>query len=334
MIKRFLVVAAAALVMSCGSSETDVVVDQKATIEVSGIFSGNVTQTQYLRPNKQAVLTTVRMSSPTVTADTSVTQENRTVLRLDKGVMWLLPPGDDTSYVEMPLAMIRGNFERMRQQFAELDTSAGATPGIKLFDNSHWELTVNDSVEQKTINGFPCQRMEMIITGSSDQLATDSVILKADIWYSSDFPQAEFIVRETRAVVDALGVDPNWLVNILMSFVGQLGHAFTDLSDELNQLDGVPIQTSLVLEASTAVDPTAPTADSLARQDMVSVVVSLARMYAVATGLPAPIGHFRILAMDSEVTSIRSESLDSTRFEIPANLVKQEMPGVPGGVTP
>lgn len=334
MVKRFLVVAVSAMALSCGGSGTDVVVEQKATIEVSGVFNGTVSQTQYFQESKQAVQTTVVMSSPSADDANPMTQENESIIRLDKGVMWLMPGGEDSMYVEMPLGMIRDNFERMRQQFAALDTSAGASPGLKIFDNSHWEMTVNDSLEEKTINGFPCQKMEMHITGSSDQLPTDSVFLRAEIWYSGDFPQADFVLKETQAVVDALGVDPNWLVNILLSFVGQLGHAFTDLSDALNELDGVPIQTSLVMEASTATDPSAQTSDSLAKQDMVSVVVALARMYAQATGVPAPTGHFRMLSLSSEVTSIRHEAIDAARFEVPAGMVRQDMPGVPGSSMP
>ncbi|MCB2230805.1 hypothetical protein KQH82_08840 [bacterium] len=336
MTKRLFVVAAAALALACSSSETgkDVVVDQTASIEVPGVFSGTVTQTQYYAEGRQAVHTMVEMSSPTMTGDSTVTQENSTIIRLDKGVMWLLPPEGDSSYVEMPLGSIRSNFERMRQQFASLDTSGGASPGVKLFTNSHWSVVVNDSVEQKTINGFPCQKMEILITGSSDQLATDSVFLKTDVWYSRDFPQAEMIIAETRSVMDALGVDPNWLANILLSFFGQMAHAFSDVADEINSLDGVPIQTSIVMEAATTSDPTAQTSDSLSQQDMVSIVLSLARMYAQATSMPAPTGHFQMLSMTSEVTAVRNESVDSLKFEIPEGYMPQQMPGMPGGAAP
>ena len=337
MLKRFFfpaaLTAAGLVALSCGSgsSGSGVVMEQTARVEVQGIFTGDVEMTQWFEGTKQASQTTISMTSPNLPEDSVMTQENYNIILLDSAVMLLTRPESDSTYLEMPFGAIRGNFEQMRQQFAALDTSAGADPSIKFFSQSTWDIDIQDSVEQQEINGFPCWKKEVNIVGTSEQLGTDTVFLETDIWYSSEFDQAELIMQQMQTMTTAIGVDPNWFGNILQSFVGQLGHAFADLSDELTTLNGIPIRTELTLEAATAIDPDAPTPDSLDRQDMVSVVVSVAKMYAQMAGMPAPTGHFQVLTLNSEVVDIRDEQIDPSRFEIPEGFVKQDLQSLGGG---
>lgn len=315
----------AVLIMGCGQSKDAVEIHAKQQIEVAGLVDARINLTEYAVPQKHAAISQLSLTSASAPEDSARVEKSTTIIRLDEGAMYSLEDRGQT-YVSLPIDQIKQSFERTQEALAAMDTTENPEEGIQHLQNSTWTTDFEAGLGSEEVNGFNCQKARYTITGTSDARPTDSVFLIADIWYSNDFPQAEFLESHTDSIIAALGLDPNWSANLLQTFMSRMPHAFAGLMDKVKELDGVPIKSDIAVDIATPVNPDEAVADSLLVGDMVGTVIMIARQYAQMAGVEPPAGHYTLMSANSEITDIKWADVKPSVFEIPEGYQESQMP--------
>jgi hypothetical protein len=173
-------------------------------------------------------------------------QKTSSVIRLDKGVNWVLYP-DDKTYTEQSFADIRAQLE----EFEESMNSAGGSGQLPVSEEScKWsdpELEVDSERKREKIAGIRTNKHTIRLSRScTDQESgqTCDMTWVLETWLAKKIPARSEVEAFQQAYAEALGMDRlmQQAQGPGQALLNMFGGNWEEISEELSELEGYPLK--------------------------------------------------------------------------------------------
>jgi len=301
--KRLVPVLAMVGLLACVSSLwADVVYKQTIKMEgMGGMMQMEFQTTNFVKGEKQRS----EVVSPQVEGMKPPGGEGQTItiMRLDKGVIWNIFP-DMKSYMETSL---REMFEPGPEEEEEPESQVKISPP---------KFEIKKTKESKVINGFKCQRviMTMEAEGMDEETGEKgSFSLTGDMWVAKGTKELKELEDFHKKVSEKTGGSSAVFMDKLLSGTqkGQMG----EFTRKMNEIEGFPIVLDVSMKVKGRFEDDEEDEDK--EEEIPSQMKGL--MQAMKTG-DQP-----IFTIHTEVTEIKSTSLQDSQFELPEGLEKMSI---------
>lgn len=230
-------------------AQADVVRKHKTTTAFLG--ANESTSTNYVASDRAADESTVKWTRGFMkTMTRGKPSESKTIIRLDKQLIWTLDPKEKT-YTEMTFAEFREMLEKgmaEMQQGEDEEAEEADTTGEEMYE---WTVEDQSDPDPKTINGFTCRNVKFVATGVNKQEANDQVVITLDAWNSEDVPGREEIMDFYRRYAEALSLDPWALTQGLMQAAALYRAQFDSLYGAFQKAPGESVQSLMEIKRHT-----------------------------------------------------------------------------------
>ncbi|MCK5738922.1 hypothetical protein KAH55_07065 [bacterium] len=259
------------------------------------------------------------------------------ITRLDKELFWSLQPEQKT-YSEMTFAQLRQGFEK------GIDEGDDDSPEPKMgeeeqFDEAdyRWDdpvVTVDKKETGKKVNGLKCDNYLVTLTMAGVHIETgirDTVTVISNLWSTPLTSQIKEILDFQKKLAQKLGFD--FSGEQMMPLFAAYKSYFSDLGDEVSKINGYTIKNNIAMKATNHLQ-TATSKSSGSNEsvdiNMSNPVGSMLGGFAkkmAKKGLVKKIKDSRrqVFSVDFEVKSIKSGSINSGNFKVPADYQKIEL---------
>jgi len=297
--KRLVLIAAICLLAVSVSAE--VVIKTSTHVDMGEVGQMKIDGTEYFAGDKMATVEHSKMSG---SMGMNSESEDYTVVRLDKGVQWEYSEGDDV-YSERSLgsAEFEGDFETQKEMAAE---------GYK------WETVSKKDLEPMTVVGVKCLGKAISSVGVNTSDPEDTVFINYKYYYSDDFEGVGTVKEFQEKMMEKTGMG----ANAMMTMGDETSDEFMfspvfDMAEDLDKIAGYPMR--IEMTAAMSKNPMGEMPEEVDEE-------TLAMMEKMGMKMPSypkdDNGHFLFLNMINEVTSIKEESVDDGKFEVPSGMTK------------
>ena len=301
--------ALAMISLLAASSPADVVIKQKTSVNVMGFMNMDMDGTQYVKGDKSCSSgdTKIKGGMAAMMGD-AASSKFAEITRLDKGVMWNLEPKEKT-YTETKLASFQQDMAKGQEGVAD---NAGNP------EDYDWTTNVTSSDETENINGFKCKKITGEANGVKKDNPDEKMHLKYEYWYAKDVPGYDELQSHYKKFGEVTGVDMMQAQPGAEQLLGRYSSQLGEMAEQIKKANGVPIKMAIMVEGTQAAQgsqgemPENTEGMPPGMKDMLSGMMN--RGQAKGEG-----GMTQVFSMTSEVTSIKKEAVDDSRFEIPAD---------------
>lgn len=300
--KRLLpILAIAGCLVGVGSLWADVVYKQSMKMEgMGGMMQMESQTTNFLKGEKQRT----EMVSPQVEGMRAPggAGQSITIMRLDKGIIWNIFP-DMKTYMETSLKEM---FEPGPEEEEESESQAKITPP---------RFEIKKTKESKVINGFKCQRVIMTMEAEGIDEETGekgSFSLTGDMWVAKGTRELKELEDFQKKLSEKTGGSSVGFIDKLLSGTqkGKMG----EFTRKMNEIEGFPIVLNISMKVKGAFEDEENEGEE---EEIPAQMKGL--MEAMKTG-DQP-----IITIHTEVTEIKSTSLQASQFELPKGLEKMSI---------
>jgi len=297
--KRSLLILAVFILAVSVSAE--VVIKSKTTVDLGQVGQMNVDGTAYFADDRMLDVEKSKMSGM---MGMNLDEEDYTIIRLDKGVQWEYSAGEDI-YNERTLGMtdFDGEYAAQKKMSSE---------GYK------WETIAKKELDPITVAGIKCQGMSIQSRGISTDDPEDTVFINYKYYYGTGFDGAETIKSFQKTMKEKTGLG----ANAMMTMGDETSDEFMfapvfEMAEDLDNVDGYPMRIEMI--AAMSKNPMGGMSEEMDEE-------TLAMMEQMGMQMPSypkdSDGHFIFVDMVNEVKSIKVESVDAGKFEVPSGLTR------------
>ncbi|MBU0507684.1 hypothetical protein KKH27_02435 [bacterium] len=233
------------LVLLAASANADVVRKQQTTAEFWG--ANEATTTFSIAGDRSADESVTKWTRGFMkTATRGKPTESKTIVRLDKQVIWTLDPKKKT-YTEMTFAEFR---EMLEKGMAEMKEESEEGEDTATVGEDMYEWTVEDlsEPEPKRIGSYTCRNVHLVATGVNKEEANDQVVITMDTWNSEEVPGRDEIAEFYRKYAAALGLDEWALTPGLLQAATAYRQQFAALYDAFKKAPGESVQSLIEIK--------------------------------------------------------------------------------------
>ncbi len=304
--KRLCVVATCLVLAGlAGLAWGDVVIEAKMTTNMMGMGEMKTDIVQYIRADRSYG----KMKSGGMMGGGEMAE----VVRLDKGVQWMIMPQNKT-YSEFTLA-------DLKKMMAQTPGEAASAED----DNYTWVVKVEASDLKETIGSWPSTGIRATAVGASKEDKSDSVFIKMEYWFSQAVPGGDEFTAYTKKYTEAIGLEDDLLSQFTNNAsMGPYKGALKDLSKAFVDKEGVPVK--VVFDLASNKNPMGEDAGDEEEMD------EEAKAMMEKMGLKMPqkgkneSGRYGMMSMTMEVVKAEKKAVEDINFEVPAGYTKQAMP--------
>jgi hypothetical protein len=293
------------------TAQPGIVVQQKTTLNVSRITSGDLQQTiSILGADRAKTVTTGKMKVLILSVDAGGTE----ITRLDQDQVIKLDDKKKKFEIKS-LAEMRAEFAKKQQDAEKQAAEAREDEDVRYY------VVVDEARrtgERKAINGFNTEQVAVKITVMGEDKKTKKtapyMYLIGDFWVDPSQAEAARVSSAfAKAQVQALGVTPAMASNPYAKWL-------KDVESEMSKIEGYPILSTLTFEI--AADSTAAAENKEARPNPLG---GLGGLMGRKKEEPAKTGSGRpvVFTATTEVLSISKTAPAASEFEIPAGYTKK-----------
>jgi hypothetical protein len=240
------------------------------------------------------------------------------IMRLDKGVMWMLVPATK-QYQEYKLADMKAEAGAAAKE-AE---AAGADEPDMWGKDYDWTVELTDLGESE-IAGFACQGVKAIATGVSKKTPTEKSRITQEIWIGKDLPGTDELLAHFDKLV-ALTGNESFLQggmssnNFLKDMPAQMEKLYTWWKGH----KGYPVKMNIIVETSQGMPDMGEmeTPDSTMDPETAAMMQQMKSMM----GKKSADGMSQVMSVGTMVTGVSQTPISTDIFEIPAGYTKQQM---------
>lgn len=310
------------ILILAASAQADVTRTRKTTTTFWGTNESTVSD--YYAEDRSASESSVKWTRGFMkTMTRGKKEESVSIIRLDREVVWDLDPKKET-YTEMTFAEFR---EKLEQSMAEMEDMAKENeeeePDTLDEDAYEWTLEDESSGQPKTIRGWTCRNAKIVATGVHKEDPNDKVIITMDLWNSEEVPGAEEIAAFQARYLKAVGLDETALTPGLMQAVQLYQKQFEAVAEASRKAPGEPVQSLIEIRHNR------PKGKSLG--EAVEEGVANEVMKKLPFGRKAkpkneePVYEMKVVfSSDTELLKAARQTVEGTRFEIPAGYEREE----------
>lgn len=304
--KRLLpILAIVCCLVGVSSLWADVVYKQTMKMEgMGGMMQMEFQTTNFLKGEKQRT----EMVSPQaeeIRAPGGAGQ-SITIMRLDKGIIWNIFP-DMKTYMETSLKeMFVPELEEEKEKEEESESQAKVTPP---------RFEIKKTKESKVINGFKCQRVIMTMEAEGIDEKTGekgSFSLTGDMWVAKGTKELKELEDFQKKLSEKTGGSSVGFIDKLLS--GTQKGKMEEFTEKMNEIEGFPIVLDISMKAKGMFEDEE---DEGEEEEIPTQMKGL--MEAMKTG-DQP-----IFTIHTEVTEIKSTSLQASQFELPQGFEKMSI---------
>jgi hypothetical protein len=301
--KKSLITAAVMVLCLSGISFSDVIVKSSTDVDMMGMGKIDIEHTQYMRQNMVRNDIVTEMTGNPM-AKGPQTQENTEIVRLDKGVSWLLNPAAST-YNERELSQVKGMVDEMKK---------GETPGAA--GNYEWQVNVKGEGDTATVAGYKAKILRAQAVGVNKDNPKDTVFIDYEQYFGIDTPAQEDFSGFSNKYKEVLGVEGGFLSQMSMNpLLSQYRGQLEEISEKVGQEKGFPLKT--VLNISGSLNPLGE--ESLSEQDR----AAMQQMGFAMGGKKNESGHYVVISMINKVDSMEKTKINDAEFEVPEGYTEQ-----------
>lgn len=280
----------------------DVMIENKTSVSIGGGGDILIDSEQYFTEDKMYSKGLSQVNG-FMGMDVEFTEFN--IIRLDKKLEWNYSK-DDSTYTEKPLEFIdiKNNGNRMQSAFKDYK----------------WSDPAETELEPKTIAGIEASGVGFRTVGVKTDNPSDSTFLVYRHYYADNFEGSETLVAFQNKMKEITGFDFNLMLLMdqesedEMLFAPVLGFI-----DRLSEIKGFPLRIEVVVTGNT--DPLQALIDK-GEIDPETLKVMEEMGMAPNRHEQDAEGHFIFISMSDEVISIKKQSVDRSRFDLPPGLTK------------
>lgn len=289
-------------------TQADMVVQSKSTVEMPGMGEMTMDGLQYVRGDRTYSSSTGKAGGPMG----SQTVENVQIVRLDKGVSWIVEPAQKT-YTELSMATMKKMMESQGQ-------GQGKVPNAS--DEYEWTLTFVDDPGSKTIGGVKCDGVVGKAVGVKKKDNKDSLFVNFEQWVGMPDGGDKFEAFKEK-YIEVTGMDDNFLSQMMKNpMMATYAEQMDKLYKKALELKGFPMLTKLVIENTE--NPMGAVADEEMDEEAKAM---MEKMGIQMPGAKKSGEHYTVMSIANEVLKIEEKSVADTQYDIPEGFTKKEMPG-------
>jgi hypothetical protein len=304
------IIQTAILVFCLALSVTaDVVIESKTEMNMIGAGQIDMKQMQYIKGDRSYDQSTTSLTGAMASMTGNKEMVNVQIVRLDKGVGWVLDPGKK-SYMEF-------SFEDMKKQLAQAREQNKDSGPMGEYE---WKTDVFKNIGTEAISGHSCQGIRAVSVGVKKSDPKDSVFITNEQWFSKDLPGGAEFSAFSEKMASAMGTEKGFLNQMSMNpMLAKYSDQFSEIADAFKAVEGVPLKTVLIVEGT--VNPMSEamndeTMDEETKEMMKKMGMSMSD--AKSKG-----GRTSLVTMTSTVTRIDKESTENIKYEIPEGFTKR-----------
>lgn len=289
-------------------ANADVIIEQRTYMESAGLLNVEMDGTQYVKNDRSCTKGTNKMSGGimSMVGGDKIT-EYMHITRLDKKVKWNIDYKSNT-YNEVMLQNLSNIGQSSQPQ---------GKPGQANQTDLTWTIEIKESNETVNINGYDCKKVTGIANGVSATDPTRKIRITYDYWYAHNVPAIDELKEFNSNYSGIAGVDKMWSDNDMGQYFSNYGDQFDKITEKMQEADGYPIKTNIVMESSTA--------GKGAKSDDVDYSKIPPEMKALMGLDDKPKGELnKSFSISTEVLSIEESDIDDSEFEIPMGFTKNK----------
>jgi hypothetical protein len=304
-IAGFLIIALAIAMIS--GAQADVVVKMKSSVNTMGLMNADIQSTEYVNPDMSAMENTVDIKGGMMAMLGDVPQQKTIEIdRLDKGIRWSVDL-NDTSYTEQQLATLKENMPEEEQGEEEIFGEA---------ENYDWTVQVTTVDEPVDINGFKCKGITAIAKGVSKEDPKQKTDINLEYWYAKDIDGYDELMAYQKKYSEATGMDMVESQKEFGQMFGEFGDEFGDLLTKIDNAEGYPIKTVLVVKGS-AQDMGDVRDEETQKGAQPGMMEMFKGMMGQAAQPETEDGMATLFSVTNVVESIKKETVEKSIYEVP-----------------
>jgi len=275
---RFFAATLLILLLISGNALADLVIDSKTEIEVIGMGKMTIEGSQSFRGDKSY---TKMLNSGMM----GMSQESVEIVRLDKGVQWVLFP-DQEKYAEI-------SFATVKEMSAAMDTAEAQSGGYT------WTTTFEELDETEMIAGAKCRAVHGRALGIKTDDPSDTAIIEFKQYIADDFKGAGELEAFRESYMESTGLNDQLFSQLKGNpMMAQYGQPMQELSEKMKAQKGTPLKTRFSIETSKN-----PMGTSMGNTQGISVLMSI----------------------ENTITAIEQKAVADTLFQIPEGYEKTDI---------
>ncbi len=304
------IILAVVLIFSLALSVTaDVIVESKTEMDMIGAGKIDMKQMQYIKGDRSSDQSTSTLSGAMASMTGNKEMVNVQIVRLDKGIGWVLDPGKK-NYTEF-------SFEDMKKQLSQAkEQNKGSEP----MGDYEWKTEVFKDIGTETISGHSCQGIKAVSVGVKKGSPKDSVFITNEQWFSKDTPGGDEYSAFSEKMAAAMGMKKGFLNQVSMNpMLAKYSDQFSEIADVFQAAEGIPLKTVLVVEGTVN-----PMAEAMKDENMDDEAKEMIKKMGIA--MPeagAEGGRTNLVSMTSTITRIEKGSTEDSKYEIPEGFTKR-----------
>ena len=303
------------VVMIAIAAQADVVVKMKTAANTLGIMNTDGTITEYIRPDMSATENTLKISGSGPMAAVFGNQPDQVTIdieRLDKGVRWDVDVNEKL-YSEMELATMKDQMAGEQGGESEMMSEAG---------DYDWTTQVTNVDDPQDINGFKCKGIIATATGVRKDDPQDKTMIKFEYWFSKDIDGYDVLKEFQKNYADATGMDILESQKDIGQIFGSSENTFKEMFDAMKNVDGYPIKTVVTVRGTNIAAGDVRDEETQKGADP-GMMDMFKGMMGGAAGEKSEDGLVTVATVTNEVTSIKIQDVDQTKYEVPEGFEKQ-----------
>jgi len=289
-------------------------VTRKQTVSSQFMGASDGTTIEYYSGDLHATESTMRWTGGLMkTATGGKPVDSRSIVRLDKQLVWTLNPKDKT-YTEMTFAQFR---DMMKKGMAEAKTSGDERPDTVREDMYTWKVEDKSEAAPKLIHGWNCRNVHVEATGVNKADSLDKVIITLDTWNSPDVPGAKEIADFGLRYFKALDLDQEALTPGLQQTSALYQKQLKELMEAAKKAPGEAVQSLMEVKHNQLKGPNI--GKEIAAGAANELMGKLPFGKKKAPKEEKPEYELKVkFSTTTELTEASTSAADASKFEIPA----------------
>ena len=291
-------------------SLADVVIETKSEMDMVGAGQINLDQVQYIKGDRSYDKSTTHIAGGMMAAmGGGKDQVNVQIVRLDKGVGWVLNP-EGKSYTEFTFGDMKNTMAQQRERGKQ------NAP----MDEYEWTTDISKDIGTEKIMDFKCKGIRAVSVGVKKDDPKDSVFITNEQWFCDNLPGGEEFTDFSDKLAELMGSGKGFLSQMSLNpMLAKYGDQFEEIANEFNSIEGVPLKTVLVVEGT--VNPMEKAMGGKEMDDEAKAMME--KMGISVPGTTPEGGHHNLVSVTSTVTKIEKKPIEDSMYEIPEGYKKQ-----------
>jgi len=266
------------LLIFSATALADLVVNSKTDIEVIGMGKMSMEGYQCFKGDRSYT----KMKSSNMMG---MNQESAEIVRLDKGVQWVLFPAQ-SKYAEI-------SFDKVKEMSGAMDTAQVQSGGYD------WKTSFNELKTTDTVAGVKCSEVEGKAVGVKTDDPSDTVVIEFKQWLAGDFKGSDELQTFRDTYKESTGLSDQLFSQLKGNpMMAQYGKPLQELAKKMKAREGTPLKTAFSIKVTKN-----PMGASMSDQPGGNVLMSI----------------------ENVITGIEQKPVADSLFQIPAGFEKSDV---------